>query len=418
MSDRKQQEDILRTTILQLERATRLKDEFFANMSHELRTPLNAILGLSEALQEGIFGNLTEKQLRKLQTIYNSGSHLLDLINDILDTTKIESGTLELHLTFTEVYQLCLSSIPFVQQQAHKKNISLETQFAKSLPTIPVDERRIRQSLLNFLANAVKFTPEHGTITLAAEVLPTETPTATLQDTEPGTLQDTERDTEQGTKQRILRISVTDTGIGIAPKEQGKLFQPFMQIDGQLNRQQGGTGLGLYLTKQIVELHGGTVGFSSQEGQGSCFWMDLPFDPQLVPDVSPAHCLLGRERPLILLAEDNLANIEMMTEYLESIGYDVRIALNGQGAIDMTQSLNPDLILMDIQMPVVDGLEAIDTIRKIPEFQTIPIIALTALAMPGDEERCLKAGATDYLSKPVRLKTLVAKLQTLLGLSP
>jgi CheY-like chemotaxis protein len=220
---------------------------------------------------------------------------------------------------------------------------------------------------------------------------------------------------------------VIDTGIGITAENIQKLFQPFIQIDSALNRQYNGTGLGLTLVKRLVELHGGTVELTSELGVGSCFAINLPFnigDPAL--EERPEQDLSGQSQigqsqteglisPLILLAEDNAANIATFTSYLEAKGYRILSAINGQQAIKLTKLHHPDLILMDIQMPVMDGMEAIKLIRLDPDLVNIPIIALTALAMTGDREKCLKAGANEYLSKPVKLRDLFLSIQKLLS---
>jgi PAS domain S-box-containing protein len=362
----------------------RLKDEFIANMSHELRTPLNAILGMTEGLQEEVFGITSEQQVKAFQTIEKSGLHLLSLINDILDVAKIEAGQIELERTSVAVNHLCSSSLAFVKQQALQKRIRLKTKFALDLTNAFVDERRIRQVLINLLTNAVKFTPEGGTVTLTASPLP---------------------QADDATQLHFLRIAVSDTGIGIAPENINKLFQPFVQIDGALNRQYVGTGLGLALVKQIVELHGGRVGLTSELGQGSCFTIDLPYKTELplainLPmtgqdDISSMVSEAPLTAPLILLAEDNEANISTISSYLTAKGYRVILAKNGEEAIAMAYAESPDLILMDIQMPEVDGLTAIRQLRHDPNFGNIPIIALTALAMASDRERCLDAGAND-----------------------
>jgi PAS domain S-box-containing protein len=504
----------------ELARAARLKDEFLAGMSHELRTPLNAILGLSEALLEEIFGTLTEEQKEHLTTIEQSGRHLLELINDILDLSKVESGKMELEIKSVLVRDLCESSLSFIKQQAHHKRIKLDCRIDQDLAEIEVDERRIRQVLVNLLSNAVKFTPDGGSVQLQARA-------------------DSFHET--------VEFSVTDTGIGIAPENMGKLFQPFVQLDSALSRRYAGTGLGLALVRRIAELHGGSVTLESQEGKGSRFTIILPWtavhnaepvaEPELVqlqelnlqqvlivedsqaaanqvaryltemgaktlvhsrgsgavqialqsqPDViildillpdrsgwevlaelkanpatqaipvimisvvdersrslemgADAHLLkpftrqqlqqaLSRvitpteppkhqtalvlspvqtsQLPLILLAEDNEANVATLNSYLQARGLTVILARNGLEAVHMAKQHKPDLILMDIQMPEMDGLEAIQRIRTEPDLQEIPIIALTALAMPGDRERCLSVGATDYLTKPVSLKHLL-----------
>ena len=405
----KEYERQLERTNTDLIRATSLKDEFLANMSHELRTPLNAILGMTEGLQEGVFGTVNERQLKALKTVESSGSHLLELINDILDVSKIESGHISLDYASTDAIALCQASLIFIKQQALKKHIQIEAKLPQNLPNLWVDERRIRQVLINLLNNAVKFTLEGGLITLEATQLPPE-----LSQTE-------------STPQSFLRIAVTDTGIGIAPENIHKLFQPFIQIDSALNRKYTGTGLGLSLVKRIVELHGGRVGLTSEMGVGSCFTIELPYTP-LSADQSRSQTLITNSEvdfpvanatddikpPLILLAEDNEANITTVSSYLIAKGYHVVIAKNGLEAIALAKDHLPQLILMDVQMPEMDGLEAIKQIRLDPDMVKIPIIALTALAMTGDREKCLEVGANDYLTKPVKLKQLVEIIQQLL----
>ena len=392
----------------ELARATRLKDEFLANMSHELRTPLNAILGMTEGLQEQIFGEINTQQNKAIRTIGRSGSHLLELINDILDVSKIESGQVELDCMAVAVAPLCTSSLVFIKQQALQKRIQLSLELPANLPDLFVDERRIRQVLINLLNNAVKFTPEGGRITLEANLQPSAATSGN----------------PNAFPQRSLRIAVTDTGIGIAPENIKKLFQPFTQIDSALNREYSGTGLGLALVKRLVELHGGQVELISEVGVGSCFTINLPcattststsqpeirFEPN--PQTDPSEPM---KAPLILLAEDNEANISTLSSYLRAKGYHLLLAKNGQDSVALAQSENPDLILMDIQIPGIDGLEAIKQIRCDSNLVDVPIVALTALAMVGDRERCLAAGANEYLSKPVKLKQLVTTIQQLLA---
>ncbi len=394
----------------ELGRATRLKDEFLANMSHELRTPLNAILGMTEGLQEKVFGQINERQLKALQTVERSSNHLLELINDILDIAKIESGQMVLDCNLCNVAPLCQSSLAFIKQQAMKKSIQLEIKLQLNLPSLLVDERRIRQVLINLLSNAVKFTPEGGRITLEVSQLSPDPVT------------------DEFSSQHFLHIAVIDTGIGISLANIKKLFQPFIQVDSALNRQYEGTGLGLALVKRIVELHGGRVGLTSELGVGSRFTIDLPctlipslpkmtgVEPTDIPelDSSQGDPALTRS-PLILIVEDNEANISTFSSYLIAKGYRLLVARDGREAVEITKVHQPELILMDIQMPFMDGLEAIRQIRLDSSLAEIPIIALTALAMTGDREKCLEAGANDYLTKPVKLKQLVKIIQQLLA---
>ncbi|MBE9030818.1 PAS domain-containing protein [filamentous cyanobacterium LEGE 11480] len=370
----------------ELARATRLKDEFLANMSHELRTPLNAILGISEAVLDEVYGPLSGQYRKSLKIIEQSGQHLLELINDILDLAKIEANKLAIKPSNTSLKYLCESSLSFVRQTAINKVIQLKHDGNYGEDYIYVDERRMRQVLINLLSNAVKFTPGGGCVEL---------------------------NTQYDAITKRFQFQIKDNGIGIAPDDLPQLFQPFIQIDSNLSRQFSGTGLGLTLVKRIVNLHNGTISVESTENSGSCFTVELPITPLRNPEVPQPSLevwppkVIHREAPLILLAEDNAMNIEILTDYLNAQGYQVLIAQNGLEAIEINCSKQPQLILMDIQMPQMDGLEATRQIRRDPSAcGQVPIIALTALAMPGDADRCLKAGANDYLAKPVKLKQL------------
>ena len=387
-----------------------LKDEFLTNMSHELRTPLNAVLGMAEGIQEGIFGLVTTAQIQALKTIEDSSNHLLALIDDILDLAKIGANRIELECTPTDICELCYASLSFVKQQAIKKQIRLQVQLPPRIPNLSIDERRIRQVLINLLNNAVKFTPVGGNIALNVTI------------------------ESDNTSSSFIRLTTIDTGIGIHSADLYKLFQPFVQVDSALNRQYNGAGLGLALVKGIVELHGGSVCVRSEVGVGSQFIVDLPIPPgdctvdgRILPPAlefsqpisDKFDRLNGETRSAklwkILLAEDNEANITSMSSFLNAKGYHTILAKNGLEAINLAQSELPDLILMDIQMPKMDGIEAICHLRKNPQLAQIPIIAVTALAMNGDREKCLSAGANEYLSKPVKLKQLSTTIQQFLG---
>jgi light-regulated signal transduction histidine kinase (bacteriophytochrome)/CheY-like chemotaxis protein len=452
--------------------ANRAKSEFLAVMSHELRTPLNAILGLSEGLQENIYGELNTLQQSSIATIEQSGQHLLDLITEILDLAKIESGHLELNPVPTFVSSICNSSLAFVRQLAIEKKIKIETQIALAEDQVLIDELRVRQMLINLLNNAVKFTPAGGRVTLEVNI---------------------DRD------RSIIQFKVIDTGIGIAQENMPKLFQSFVQIDSSLSRQYNGTGLGLALVKRLVEAQNGDIRVQSNPGQGSCFTIILPYTPictlppisslvasptiaahhpvsmeaqiepsddrsrsaanllaptlesladlqepvsegrvpteisqnlalltsPLPPSIesdlvpvpvldTPAKNPPQRQKPLILMAEDNPTNIETFLLYLTHSGFDLLVANNGLEVIRLAEIHHPDAILMDIQMPGLDGLQAIARIRQMPAIARIPIIALTALAMPGDREKCLASGADEYLSKPAKLKQVRETIQKLL----
>jgi signal transduction histidine kinase/ActR/RegA family two-component response regulator len=379
----------------ELARTARLKDEFFANMSHELRTPLNGILGSAEILTTGVFGEVNEKQTKYLKNIDESGRHLVELITDILDLAKTEAGQLSVDVRTTSVDNVCQASLRMVKQIAHKKKIKVSYAPDEALQTIPADERRLKQMLVNLLSNAIKFTPENGQVGL--EVV-------------------------SDAAEQTAHFTVWDTGIGIPQEKMELLFQPFVQLEGGLNRQQGGTGLGLSLVFKMAELHGGSVSVESEVDEGSRFTITLPWpqteeiiedekeaieesdqSPVLTQTVSP---MVSGDAPLILLAEDNEDNITTFTDFLSARGYRLMEARNGEEALERAREERPAVVLMDIQMPGMDGLEATRHFRRDPQLADIPIIALTALAMPGDRERCLEAGANEYVSKPVSLKKL------------
>lgn len=406
VSDRKEVEEQLLQANEQLIKATRLKDEFLANMSHELRTPLTAVLGMSEILQKEMLGSINERQQKALIAIRKGGRHLLELINDILDLSKISSGKVELDLESVSVQNVCDSSLVYVKQQAFQNHVEVYSNIAPNISNILVDERRLRQILINLLVNAVKFTPKNGKVSLLVSVGCGETWEGEA--TVPNQLKDQDLP--------MILFQVTDTGIGIASRDLHRLFQPFVQLDSGLNRQYEGTGLGLVMVKQIAELHDGQVMVTSVIGQGSTFTVALPYQmsefatrsPELItpfslPTAKSKHAIA----PLILLVEDNEANIQTFTSYLSAYEYQVVLAKNGEEGVAMAKTHQPDIILMDIQMPVMDGLQATRLIRAEPKLATVPIIALTARAMQGDQELCIKAGANQYLSKPVELEQLV-----------
>jgi signal transduction histidine kinase/CheY-like chemotaxis protein len=377
----------------ELERAVRAKDEFLANMSHELRTPLNAILGLSESLAELTAGPLNEKQQRYVGMIGESGNHLLSLINDILDLAKIEAGQIVLNFNETDLEQVCQASLRMVNELAHRKNQQMALEIDDGIGSIWADERRLKQMLVNLLSNAVKFTPENGRIGLQVQ---------------------------SDRQEKRLMFTVWDNGIGISESDLGRLFRPFVQLDSSLAREVTGTGLGLALVAQMARLHGGSVAVESQPGEGSSFTVIIPWEPALAIDPMLRMKHTGKfraikadqkERPVLLLVEDTKEVTMMIVDYLEMAGYRIVTAADGLTGIDRAKEKHPALILMDIQMPNMDGLEAIRRLRADPEFRTTPIIALTALAMRGDRERCLAAGATDYLAKPVSLKKLVQMIE-------
>lgn len=399
LADRvKQQTAELRIANQELERAAKAKDEFLAAMSHELRTPLNAILGLNEALQEKIYGPLTPKQETTLERIHESGLHLLSLISDILDLAKIGADRLELDWGPVDAAYICQTSIDMLRDSAEKKRLSLHLQMDPQVQIIQADGRRLKQILLNLLSNAVKFTPAGGRVGLEMEGDP---------------------------QTEVVRFHIWDSGIGISEKDLKYIFKPFQQVDSSLSRPYEGAGLGLALAAEMVEMHHGTISVTSTPHQGSHFCVSLPWK-QLQSSIGEQASLLENasvpqppiiapnHRACILIAEDNPSNLETMADYLQANDFRVTYARDGKEAVRKAKEIQPDLILMDIQMPEMNGLEAMRLIRQEKDLMTTPIIAITALAMPGDLERCLAAGANDYLTKPIQLKELYQRIHFLL----
>jgi PAS domain S-box-containing protein len=377
-----------------LVRADRLKDEFLANMSHELRTPLTGILGLAELMDQDIYGPLNEKQSHALRLIHSSSEHLLGLINDILDLSKVEAGKMDLQLGPVEVETACHASLAFVLKAAQKKNIQWSFRPDRRVEHIMADGRRLKQMLVNLLSNAVKFTPEGGRVGLEVEGDPS---------------------------RQEVRFTVWDTGIGIPREQQRYLFKPFVQLNGSLARQYEGTGLGLALVHSLVELHGGRVEVESAgAGQGSRFTLILPWLLDAAPEaprgaapglsnasqgIASFARRMGRP-PVILAVDDSRMMLTLVTNFLEALNCEVLTAQDGAQALDLAYSAHPDLVLLDIQMPHVDGLVVLQELRSHWARPPVPVIVLTALAMTGDRERYLAAGADDYLSKPMHLDDL------------
>lgn len=418
--ERAQSQEKLKQTNEELERISRLKSEFLASMSHELRTPLNSVIGFADLLRRQAAAQLSDRQNNYLKTIEKSGQHLLSLINDILDLSKIEAGKTELNVSLVDIAELCDECIAMVQPRISAKKLQLHLNLDQQVKQACFDRRKVQQILVNLLSNAAKFTPKRGSITLSARLA-----------------YGTELQQEQRTDGSLidastpyLRLDVTDTGIGISPANQAQLFQPFFQIDGTLTRQYEGTGLGLVLTKRLAELHGGTASVESTKDVGSSFrvWLPLTLDDaaeptqngseQVIPlDTPEADRPVNTAQKYILVVEDKPFNQTLITEILEMRDYRVEIVAEGQAMLDRIQApvpepnSLPDLVLMDIQLPQVDGFTLTRTLKSNRHWQRIPVIAITALAMAGDRERCLAAGADDYLSKPLQVKALEEKLE-------
>ncbi len=405
-----------------LERASRLKSEFLASVSHELRTPLNSILGFSDLLQRQIGGPLTTRQIKHVQAIERSGQHLLELINEILDLSKIEAGKVDLDLRMVSMQDLCRECLRMIQPRADKKRLGLSLELDYRLDQVLLDERRVRQMLVNLLSNAVKFTPEMGAIKLSGKLA---YGNQLVQDVRPDC-------SPINVSTPYLCLEVIDSGIGIPADKWHLLFRPFQQIDASLARPHEGTGLGLALTKRLAELHGGTISFQSAPNQGSTFRIWLPLtelrqELQSPPLPTPPKSLdwkpkasLPTDAHRILIVEDQPYNQVLMSELLELEGYSVELIGEGQTMLEaihsplVTPKTLPNLILMDIQLPEIDGFALMRELKAHPLWKHIPVIAVTAMAMTGDRDRCLEAGADAYLSKPLDLTEVVIQVRSLL----
>ncbi len=419
--ERAESQERLRQINEELERSSQLKSEFLASMSHELRTPLNSILGFSDLLLRQISGPLSDRQVNHVGLIEKSGQHLLHLINDILDLSKIEAGKAELDLQTVYMQEICTDCLKMIHPRADKKRIALSLELDYRLTKVLVDERRVRQIIINLLSNAIKFTPEAGQVKLSGRLAyGSEIEDDYRPDCSP-----------VNASTPYLCLEVKDSGIGIPSERWHLLFRPFQQVDSSLTRRHEGTGLGLALTKRLAELHGGTVSFQSIYGCGSTFRVWLPLTEMRSEFSAPSSdsCLISAAIPKsksvcskrVLVVEDQLFNQMLISEFLELEGYKVELIGDGktmQQAIASslaTLETLPHLILMDIQLPDIDGFELMHQLKTNQLWRSVPVIAVTALAMPGDRDRCLAAGASAYLSKPLDLNSAIATIQSLIG---
>ena len=366
--------DELEMANAQIAEVSRLKSEFLANMSHELRTPLNAILGFSELLRDDLAGKITEKQRKDcLDNIHNSGRHLLSLINDVLDLTKIEAGRMDLVYEEFGVESATREVLNVLRSLAIKKDIEIASVVEPSDMLLIADKNKFKQVLYNLLSNAIKFTPPSGQVAVQARA-----------------------------NDQLLSIAVRDSGIGIARELQNKIFGAFYQVQSANNREYPGTGLGLALTKKLVELHGGSIDFESTPGQGTTFTVQLPLRP------GPS------KRNRVLVVEDNPSNLDLARMVLEGNGFTVDTASNGQEGLEKARHLRPDLILMDMQLPGVDGLAVTRQLKADPATADIKVVALTANALKGSEEQALAAGCSGYIAKPIELKKFMLQVTNFL----
>jgi PAS domain S-box-containing protein len=412
ITDRQRFERTLQQKNIELEHATRMKSEFLATMSHELRTPLNAIIGFSEALKDGLVGEMSESQHEYIGDIFASGQHLLSLINDILDLSKVEAGMMALELEVVELGGLLSNSLSIIRKRAAAQQISLELETAENLGSPLLDLRKTKQIMYNLLSNAVKFSGSGGRITLSARRVPR---------SDVGRLAGAwavhNFPTPQNEYGEFIEITVTDSGIGISEADMAKLFQAFSQIDSSLSRKFTGTGLGLAMVKELAELHGGSVAVASAAGEGARFavWLPLraPVGPVKADNELPHRRaavtseVARPEQRVALMVEDDDRAAELVRLLLEGEGFAVLRAGSAETALEMAPRHRLSLITLDVQLPGKDGWEFLALIRRDPVLACVPVVMIAGVV---DATLALAGGAAAVLQKPVSRAQLKASL--------
>jgi len=414
MTELKRIERALQQKNAELEDASRMKSEFLANMSHELRTPLNAIIGFSEVLSDGLLGDMTDKQRKFIDDIFKSGKHLLSLINDILDLSKVEAGKMLLDLDAVDVSSLLRNSLSIIKGQAAARHVRLDMQAPDRLGFMSADARKLKQIVYNLLSNAVKFTADGGEVVLRAGKVPR---------ADVGVL--TGRGPHltfplvESPFSEFLEVSVTDDGIGISPEGLEHLFKPFSQVDSGLARKFEGTGLGLAMVKLLVDLHGGAVAVESDLGKGSCFTVWIPMrapenadQPQLKAPTPRTERLSGSRTALVV--ESNYKSADLIRMQLEAEGFTVLHAANAETAIRLAAQEPLAVITLDIMMPGVDGWALIKRLKDIPAARLVPVVIISILA---DRTKGFALGAAAVMQSPVSRQELSDCLVEL-GLAP
>jgi PAS domain S-box-containing protein len=426
MTELKRFEHTLQQKNIELEGASRMKSEFLANMSHELRTPLNAIIGFSEVLKDGLMGEMTEQQRGFIGDIFGSGKHLLSLINDILDLSKVEAGKMTLDLEPVQVSSLFANSLSIIREKAAARRIRLSMEASEGLGSIQVDVRKVKQIVYNLLSNAVKFTVEGGHVTLRARRVPRED-VGRPNGAWTGRTFPLPADSEFA---EFLEIGVTDSGIGIAPDGLERLFKPFSQIDSGLARRFEGTGLGLAMVKLLAELHGGAVSVESAVGEGSRFTIWLPLraagassvalsePPGAIEQEVSTSGVMRISTPAgpqtALVVEDDMKSAELIRVQLEAEGFKVLHATSAEAALALAQQQPLSLITLDIMLPDMDGWEFLGRIKQVPALARIPVVIISIVA---DHNKGFALGAAAIMQKPISRQELYESLVEL-GLFP
>jgi len=394
-----QQEEFAAVNV-KLAELSKAKSDFLANMSHELRTPLNSILGFSEVLQDELYGNLNERQKEYLRDIHDSGKHLLDLINDILDLSKVEAGRMDLELNSFILKELLQASLRLFKEKALKHGIRLDIMIKSEADIeIEADERKLKQIMFNLLSNAVKFTPNGGYVSVTARKVDSKQWTVNSKKELFTNYYSLTTDTD------FVEISVEDTGIGIKPEDLNKLFGPFTQLESAYTKKHEGTGLGLALTKKLVELHGGRIWVESECGRGSRFTFAIPvtqswkLKPEwLYAEKKPLENLMLQGRKALLIDDEPQA-LAMMEEALKSVGYNVLKSTDGKTGLEIVKKESPDLLVLDLMLPGMSGFEIIDSLRSDDKTAALPVIVLTGMDLDQETQKRLRGNIRYFVEK-------------------